>query len=602
MHVLDVGARRLPTGVSALRVRLVIEDINALQELRNRILNYDDLQDGVNKALSDPKWQICVDKSRFLELYEHHLLSLEKLTDHQEKVLCEILQEDSVHLSAPAGAGKTFVAIQRVLEVLQEDLRGYILYVAPTKELALHFLRWMIVRLTAQAPNAPDPTRLSIMQRIQQMRVLTRPYKQILVPDVQDGSIVWKDADEVDEFALVIVDESHNVFHVDADQGMLAGIMDRRPKRQLLLSDESQSSAVTESFPTIPRVRLTQVVRSTQCIVAAAAAFQLGSQSVTSIAAEGPALKVFLFEAAEAISQEDLDKEYAKRARDAIWHVVKTFPTISLNNRLALLVPDAEFLERLQPLLERGLKELLPHRSLRFTRFSDSLRRVPLCFASESEEENERKTEEEQIVLDTADVIDGLEQLVVICIGLDARIGQTSGDLRVRAQLYKGITRAQFLAIVVNRHIKNGFLEFLCNVRYSDGQLTAKEARCESPKAAAEVCKTAKQRPVKQASKPGMPYREDRRLGKPQLPQSWTESSSSYQQDSAKQENVEKLDLKGMLSPPAQLDSPVPLDSSVWDTRDIKVSPSGAKPLYDPLAEDGLAVCAKATVPSRSNC
>ena len=180
MHVLDVGASRLPTGVSALRVRLVIEDVNALQQLRNRILNYDDVQDGVNKALSDPKWQIRVDKSRFLELYEHQMLSLKKLTDHQDEALSEILKEHIVHLSAPAGAGKTFVAIQRVLEVLQEDLRAYILYVAPTKELALHFLRWMMVRLTAQAPGAPDPTRPSIMHHIHRMRVLTRPYKQIL--------------------------------------------------------------------------------------------------------------------------------------------------------------------------------------------------------------------------------------------------------------------------------------------------------------------------------------------------------------------------------------------------------------------------------------
>ena len=390
------------------------------------------------------------------------------------------------------------------------------------------------------------------------------------------------------------MDESHNVFHVDADQGILAGIMDRRPKRQLLLSDESQSSAVTESFPTIPKVRLTQVVRSTQRIVAAAAAFQLGSQSVTCIAAEGPALKVFLFEAAEPISQEDLDRQYAKRAREAIWHVVKTFPSISLNSRLALLVPDTEFLERLQPLLELGLKELLPHRNLRFTRFSDSLRRVPLCFATESEEQNERKTEE-KIVLDTADVIDGLEQLVVICIGLDARIGQTSGDLQVRAQLYKGITRAQLLAIVVNSHIKNGFLEFLCNVRYSGGQLSAKETHCESPKAAADACETAKQGQVQQASRHRRTRRDDRRLGKPELPKSWTESSSSDQQDSVKQETEEKLDPKVISSPPAQL------ASSVWDTSDIEISPSGGKPLYDPLAEDGLAVFAQGQFdPARS--
>ena len=51
---------------------------------------------------------------------------------------------------------------------------------------------------------------------------------------------------------------------------------------------------------------------------------------------------------------------------------------------------------------------------------------------------------------------------MVICVGLDEPIeGQGAKvDLVTRAKLYVGISRAQFMVMVVNCHVPGGWLEF----------------------------------------------------------------------------------------------------------------------------------------------
>lgn len=70
----------------------------------------------------------------------------------------------------------------------------------------------------------------------------------------------------------------------------------------------------------------------------------------------------------------------------------------------------------------------------------------------------------ERIVLDTIENAKGLEQLIVISIGLD---GGQDGDRLTRARLYQGITRAQLVALVVNEFVEDGLLAFLSKVRHS---------------------------------------------------------------------------------------------------------------------------------------
>ena len=483
--VLGLAASRLRTGTSALSVSVQIQGIRALHRLRDQVLS-GTLQDTINKALQagkeDWKVPVQVDASRFFELYEENLLTLQELTHHQKEKLRDISRLANVHLSAPAGAGKTFVAVRRVLDVLDSGAR--VLYVAPTRELAHHFVYWIITRLASR--SVPEALSTSSIQGVlARMLVLHKPYEVFLSVVIEEGSIDLKPVEGICPLKLMVIDESHNIFRADESQGRLGQV---ECGNRLLLSDDSQSSAVENNFPSMQRVKLTQVVRSTKRIVAGAAAFQLTAESITSVGTDGPPLKSFLFEAPSL--ETDLAEEYARHVTNAFLHLVNTFPGVSLHKRVALLFPNTDFLEQLEPLLHKVLYDKFPYRHFRFVRFVDSLRSLPERLRSFGAPRTEGL---EEVILDTVDVADGLEQLIVICVGLDAAISGNSGDLAVRAQLYKGITRAQLLAIVVNEYVENGWFEFLSNVKYSPGELSEKELSPQPGDAAARICQQARE-------------------------------------------------------------------------------------------------------------
>ena len=60
--------------------------------------------------------------------------------------------------------------------------------------------------------------------------------------------------------------------------------------------------------------------------------------------------------------------------------------------------------------------------------------------------------------------MDGLERLVVICVGLDQVIDRGAGVLETRSRLYRAMTRAQLAVAVVNEALPGGWLEFLGRV------------------------------------------------------------------------------------------------------------------------------------------
>ena len=181
---------------------LRISSPGSLHVLRDRVLS-GELQGQINTALSknrplsnesDELWQVQVDKTRFFELYEDNLLALEEMTPHQREKLRDIRGMSSVHLSAPAGAGKTFVAVQRVLEVLMEDNGHRVLYVAPSRELVYHFLQWMVMRLLVQFP---DPMNATIQQLLSHMVVMHKPYRSLRTPKIDDDSIEFEEAENL---------------------------------------------------------------------------------------------------------------------------------------------------------------------------------------------------------------------------------------------------------------------------------------------------------------------------------------------------------------------------------------------------------------------
>ena len=54
----------------------------------------------------------------------------------------------------------------------------------------------------------------------------------------------------------------------------------------------------------------------------------------------------------------------------------------------------------------------------------------------------------------------GLERLIVICVGLDAVMETTDALALTRSVLYRALTRAHMMVLVVNEYVRGGWLEF----------------------------------------------------------------------------------------------------------------------------------------------
>ena len=475
--------KRLRSGKSALCVGLQMEGVSALQRLRDEVLS-GEADINLNRILARGgfTWELQVDKAQFFEMYEAFILKSCELTKHQEEKLNRLETADGdVHLSAPAGAGKTFVALQTVLNALMRSNNSLVVYAAPSFALSFFFIQWLATRLSLHYERQEAELR----SMVSRLRLLLPPYKMLLTAQLNDGIIETspaRDCNEINNIDLVVLDEAHQLFSTSAKHTeQLQQILSSRA-RKLFLSDESQSSAVRAKFPHVPcRVQLTEVVRSTKRIVAGAASFQLLAESgepTASASTDGPPLKVFLFD------QKDHSYDaYAAHLLKALQHVTRTFQGVSWHRRLAVLGPNEDFVAELKPILEAKLCQELLHRRVRLTTFEESLKHLSPYLQSSRQEDLE-----EWIVFDSLTNADGLEQLVVIAVGLDAPLTQGQGDLQTRAGLYRAITRAQLLAIVVNAHVPGGWLEFLSTVRFEGaGKLPDHEEVPLSPKAASEA-------------------------------------------------------------------------------------------------------------------
>ena len=70
------------------------------------------------------------------------------------------------------------------------------------------------------------------------------------------------------------------------------------------------------------------------------------------------------------------------------------------------------------------------------------------------------------ILLDTVENVNGLERLMVMCVGLDTAIDGSDPDvLGTRSLLYRAISRAHMVVIVVNELLPSGWLAHLAQVR-----------------------------------------------------------------------------------------------------------------------------------------
>ena len=80
------------------------------------------------RKLRDEERAVVVDRGAFAQRLATSLLRFEELTAHQRRALVQTRGARAVLLTAPAGGGKTFVAIARAVEALDEG--GYVVFAA----------------------------------------------------------------------------------------------------------------------------------------------------------------------------------------------------------------------------------------------------------------------------------------------------------------------------------------------------------------------------------------------------------------------------------------------------------------------------------------
>ena len=503
--------RSWSNGRHSVAVEVNINNIREAHSLRDKVLS-GDLDMKLNSALSTA-WEIGVDKAAFLAFYERSLLSLTELTQHQTKALQELRESGTdehgvIHLSAAAGAGKTFIAVKWVLDHLRMS-SGQALYIAPNKALLFHFIRWLLA--FAQADRDLSSRHLS------RLLVLYEPYHQVQVPVIQGIKILLEPATvDLQACQVKVLDEAHGIFCADTDALIQDRLKRYNARRTVLLSDLSQGSSTTftfdHHFPNRHPIKLTEVVRSTQRIVAGALSFRLGESQddrVDSLGTDGPPIKTFLFEVQEG---QDKMEQYAKQTIAAINYVGYHFPRISLHNRIALLVKDTDFRESLKEKLWRHLQRNFANQYF-LVSCEESLGFLPGQLSAEDFAQDSQQASQ-NIILDAISNARGLEHLIVISIGLDAPIqGFDHQDGTTRSLLYQGITRAQLVSIVVNEFMPDGWLAFLGCLKLKKGESFDKEAAfAETHKDAAAAMLKVKDSPQEVLRLSGAPQDQLERI------------------------------------------------------------------------------------------
>jgi hypothetical protein len=507
-------------------VRVNISDVAYLHELRDRVLT-----GALEKALQallehegklDKCWAVKTDFTQFAERYESSILQLEHLTPHQQDKIqvCMDFQND-VHIKAPAGAGKTFVALHVMLELLKNDSGAQVLFVSRNKALPCFVAAWVAKRLVGAS------TRDDVLQRI---RLLFHPFASGPHGVQLEGGrlelvspCMLAPANDRHQFHLVVVDEAHHVYGGgDEMRRQVEAFVTAGKTRRLLLSDVSQASdsTVGEHYPPgMVEVMLTEVVRSSRRIVAGAMAFQTGAMEALMQChheSAGPPLKSFLFR----VSQEDASRRhmlYADQVVQGILHIMSQFPGLQMHQRLAILVPDSAFLiiftEQLRQAL--GAQQQTADWKLVDAEHSFSAGIIPTPPGSTTD-----------IVLDSVSNFDGLERLIVIAVGLDSSIDAASEALETRSRLYRAISRAHMMVVVVNELLQGGWLEWLTRVKLGDSgngvafdkqaeleRLKVKEVRRVEEKAAAAAAADAEYHAF--AVSPGISPEFDPQTGAP---------------------------------------------------------------------------------------
>ena len=388
-----------------------------------------------------------------------------KLTMHQREKLTEVRAAKVAVLLAPAGGGKTFVAVQRVVQVLSEATGATVLFVARNEALALFFCKWLVIA-----------TRKSAEHVVERIHVLVAPFE----------------------------DHDACASKREADGGSCLGIRESTPRR----TRSSSSTRRTTSWATPRFVRSSRILalpRRASCSSATPRRRRRRSPRTPSRARSwnchrtkklswrrSPRWSDRRSELSRAPPRsssrpgarprrrlterrrgrrswrgslrlskgDDAGETYAREVVEALAAIRRQLVDLEdLDDRVAVVGPDEAFIEKLREPLARAL---------------GGFELVDAATASavlpRGDTEARAADAKQLLVVDSVDNMDGLERLVVICVGLDQVIDRGAGVLETRSRLYRAMTRAQLAVAVVNEALPGGWLEFLGRVELDGGK------------------------------------------------------------------------------------------------------------------------------------
>ena len=180
---------------------------------------------------------VHVDRGAFMECYARIMMRFAKLTMHQREKLTEVRGAKVAVLLAPAGGGKTFVAVQRVVQVLNEDPDATVLFVARNEALALFVCKWLVVASRKSAEHV-----------VERVHVLVAPFSSgprcVRVEALGGRRRLVFDEARVDatSYALIVVDEAHHLVDDTSLRSELAEL-GAAEASLLFLGDASQATA-----------------------------------------------------------------------------------------------------------------------------------------------------------------------------------------------------------------------------------------------------------------------------------------------------------------------------------------------------------------------
>ena len=189
------------SGTVPVQVCVRIASVAFLHELRDAVL-MGRLEERMKQRL---KLTVVVDKSSFANAYEASVLKLDKLTPHQEERLAQCRGERDVHLKAPAGGGKTYIALHRILEKLMAgNQKALVLFVAKNQALSHLICTWICQRLKDNPMQ-----RLAVLSRL---FLLFDPMEDgPREVSLREGRLTFAAASS-HRFTMVVVDEAHHVY------------------------------------------------------------------------------------------------------------------------------------------------------------------------------------------------------------------------------------------------------------------------------------------------------------------------------------------------------------------------------------------------------